>query len=261
MMASATELQSIEQMFAPIALSLPRLLAVFLVAPFLSPAIVNGFTRNGIILILAIFLSPMIGELPPLAIGTWVLIAAKEAFVGVLLGLGFGIFIWAVESVGDLIDFQTGSANAPFFHPVGGHEGGPTGDFLSRLVITLFVVAGGLTTVVAVLIDSFRLWPVASFFPNVGQVLEQFVIQQGDTLFLWIVKLGAPVIFILLLVELGLGLVGRVAPQLNVFVFSQPLKSLLANLMLLLFLYFLYDSLLEFLRPQNGLLDLLRNAL
>jgi len=66
---------------------------------------------------------------------------------------------------------------------------------------------------------------------------------------------------VLLLVELGIGLVGRAAPQLNVFVFAQPVKSVLANLMLLLFMYFLFDSLREFLKPENGVLDFLRNAL
>ena len=255
------ELQALQGVFASIALILPRLSAVFMVAPFMGPNLVNGLTRNGILVILAIFISPIAGDVPALGIGMWLLIAAKEALIGVLLGLGFGIFIWAIQSVGDLIDFQTGSANAPFFHPVGGHEGGPTGDFLSRVVITLFISAGGLTAVIAVIIDSFRIWPVASFFPHVGAVLEQFAIQQGDTLFLWTVKLAAPVIFVLLLVELGIGLVGRVAPQLNVFVFSQPLKSLLATLMLLLFLHLLYDSLLEFLRPENGVLDFLRHRL
>ena len=74
-------------------------------------------------------------------------------------------------------------------------------------------------------------------------------------------KLASPVIVVLLLVELGMGLVGRIAPQLNVFVFSQPLKSLLAHLMMLLFLFFVYESLQEFLRPENGLLDFLRTTL
>jgi len=210
---------------------------------------------------LAIFISPIAGDLPSLTLVSWAAIAAKEAFIGVLLGLGFGIFIWAIQSVGDLIDFQTGSANAPFFDPVGGHEGGPTGGFLTRVVITLFVSSGGLLAMVGVIVDSFRIWPVGSFYPHVGEVIEQFAVQQGDTLFLWTVKLAAPVILVLLLVEVGMGLIGRAAPQLNVFVFTQPLKSLLANSMLLLFLYFLYDSLLEFLRPENGVLDFLRATL
>ena len=142
-----------------------------------------------------------------------------------------------------------------------GHENGPTGEFLGWMVITLFVSAGGLLAMLGVVVDSYRLWPVASFFPNLGLVIEQFAIRQGDTLFLWIVKLASPVIFVLLLVELGMGLVSRVAPQLNVFVFAQPLKSLLAHLMMLLFLFFVYESLQDFLRPENGVLDFLRSTL
>jgi type III secretion protein T len=110
-------------------------------------------------------------------------------------------------------------------------------------------------------VDSYRLWPVASFFPDLGKVLEEFAIRQGDTLFLWIVKLAAPVILVLVLVELGMGLISRIAPQLNVFVFAQPLKSLLATLMLMLFLFFLYESLQDFMRPSNGVLEFLRSAL
>jgi len=255
------ELDVLEQLFVPIALTLPRVLSVFAVVPFFTTSLISGLTRNGIVVVLALFISPVVGELGPMSAPMWILIAAKEALIGVLLGLGFGIFIWAIQSVGDLIDFQTGSANAPFFDPVGGHQGGPTGQFLGWVVITLFMSVGGLLAMVGVIVDSFRIWPVASFFPNVGAVLEQFAVRQGDTLFLWTVKLAAPVILVLLLVELGIGLIGRVAPQRNVFVFSQPLKSLLANLMLLLFLYFVYDSLQEFLLPENGVLDFLRSTL
>ncbi len=256
-----TELAAIETWVTPVALTLPRLLSVFAVSPFFAGNLINGLTRNGLLLLLAIFMSPVAGDLPVMTPGMWVLLSAKEALIGTLLGLGFGIFIWAIQSVGDLIDFQTGSANAPFFDPIGGHEGGPTGPFLGWIVMTLFISAGGLLAMVGVIVDSFRLWPVASFYPNVGDVLQEFAVRQGDTLFLWTVKLAAPVIFVLLVVELGVGLIGRAAPQLNVFVFTQPLKRLLATLMLLLFLYFLYDALQEFLRPENGVLNFLRNAL
>lgn len=257
----APELAALESTVSAAALTLPRLTAIFAVVPFLSGRMLNGFVRAGLLAMLALFMSPIAGEMPPLSIGMWLLIASKEALIGLLLGLGFGIFIWAIESVGDLIDFQTGSSNASFFDPVAGHENGPTGEFLGWLVITLFVAAGGLLALVGVIVDSYRLWPVASFFPNVGQVLEEFAIRQGDTLFLWIVKLASPVLLVLVLVELGMGLIGRVAPQLNVFVFSQPLKSLLATLMMILFLFFVYESLHQFLRPSNGVLEFLRQAL
>lgn len=260
-MQAGLTLEALESLFMSVMLTLPRLVAVFAVAPFLSGQLITGPTRNGLLLMLALFLSPVVGELPPLTMVQTLLLAAKESVIGLLLGLGFGIFIWAIQSVGDLIDFQTGAANAAFFDPVGGHEGGPTGGFLGWLAITLFVAAGGLLAMLGVVFDSYRLWPVASFLPDTGRVLEEFAIRQGDTLFLWIVKLAAPVILVLVLVELGMGLINRVAPQLNVFVFSQPLKSLLATLMMLLFLFFVYESLQDFLRPSNGVLQFLRGAL
>lgn len=260
-METTLELQALERMFSAVVLTLPRLFAIFAVVPFLSGSMISGIVRNGLLLLLAIFMSPVAGHLPDVSIGTWVLIASKEAFIGLLLGLGFGIFIWAIQSVGDLIDFQTGSSNASFFDPVAGHETGPTSEFLGWMVITLFVSAGGLLAMLGVVVDSYRIWPVGSFFPSLGPVLEQFAIRQGDTLFLWTVKLAAPVVFVLMLVELGMGLISRAAPQLNVFVFSQPLKSALATLMMVLLLFFVYESLQEFLRPENGVLNFLRATL
>jgi type III secretion protein T len=259
----STELASIEGFVASVALMMPRLLAVFIVTPIFSGRMIMGMARNGIILLLAIFMSPMAGNvaLETIPVVTWLLIAGKEALIGLMLGLGFGIFIWAIQSVGDLIDFQTGSSNAYFFDPVAGHENGPTGEFLTWLVIALFISAGGLLSMLGALMDSYRIWPVMSFFPEPGLVLEQFAIRQGDTLFMWIVKLAAPVVFILLLVEIGMGLASRVTPQLNVFVFSQPLKSLLSVFMMMLFMFFVYESLQEFLRPDNSVLEFLRSTL
>jgi type III secretion protein T len=259
--APSTEFAAVEALLGPVMLTLPRLVAMFMVVPFFSGRFINGPVRGGLLFTIALFMSPVAGAMPDLSPALWLLITLKETLIGLLLGLGFGIFIWAVQSAGDLIDFQTGSGNARFFEPAAGHEGGPTGSFLSWLVIALFVSAGGLAALLGVVVDSYRVWPVISFMPNLDRVLEEFVVRQGDTLFLWIVKLVSPVVMVLLLVELGMGLVGRMAPQLNVFVFSQPLKSLLAHMMILLFLFFLYDSLQVFLRPENGVLDFLRHTL
>jgi type III secretion protein T len=252
------EISTLDSAFYAVMLTMPRLGVLFAVVPFLSGSMLTGMARAGLLMMLSLFMAPMVGELPPLPAVQWLLIAGKEALIGLLLGLGFGVFIWAIQSVGDLIDFQTGAGNASFFDPVAGHENGPTGEFLGWVVICLFVSGGGLLAMIGTVVDSYRLWPVASFFPDPGAVLEQFVVRQGDTLFQWIVKLASPVLLVLLLVELGAGLIGRTAPQLNVFQASQPLKSLLATLMLVLFMQLLYESLQQFMRPDNGVLEFLR---
>jgi type III secretion protein T len=163
----------LEGWFTSATLALPRLLTIFATVPFFSGQMVTGGVRAGLVAILVIFISPVVGDVQTLSLGLWVLIAAKEALIGLMLGLGFGVFVWALQSVGDFIDFQTGSGNAAFFDPVAGHENGPTGQFLGWLAITLFISAGGLLAMLGVIVDSYRLWPVTSFFPEPGGLLAR----------------------------------------------------------------------------------------
>lgn len=256
------DLTSIERFFLSVLMTSPRLMAIFGVVPFLSGEALTGFTRSGFLMMLAIFFSPIAADsLPIMSITTWLLIATKEVLIGLMLGMALSLFFWAIQSVGDLIDFQTGSANASFFDPISGHAGGPTSSFLTQLAVTLFMSTGGMLVMLGIVVESYRIWPVNSFLPNIGIALERFVIQQGDSLFYLIVKLATPVILVLLLVELGIGLVSRFVPQLNVFIFALPLKSLLATLMMILFLTFVFDSLQGFLQPGNNVLGFLRALL
>lgn len=240
-------------------LAMPRTLVLFAVVPFLSGTLLTGLVRNALVLMLGLFVALGIEAAPPASTGLLVVLMGKEALIGLILGLGFGGFVWAIQSVGDLIDFQTGSANASFFDPVAGHDTGATSEFLVWVAMTLFVAAGGLLAMLNVLFDSYRIWPVGALAPDLPAALQRFAIVQGDSLFQLIVKLAAPVIFVLVLVDLGFGLIGRAAPALNVFQATQPLKSLAAHLMLLLFLYFLFDSLQSSLRIERGMLETLRS--
>src|SRR5947207_10773646 len=140
---SSLELSAVEAYATPIVLAMPRLLAVFAVVPFLSGRLLTGLPRNAVLMVLAIFISPVVGDVGTLSLPTMALIAAKEALIGTLLGLGFGIFIWAIQSAGDLIDFQTGAGNAAFFDPAAGHEGGQTRNVLRVVVVRLLQSGGG----------------------------------------------------------------------------------------------------------------------
>lgn len=256
------DLSNFESLFVPILVTMPRILATFAVVPMFSGRVMTGFIRHSFVVMLAMFFAPVVGEnVPQLHALTMLTIVAKEILIGLMLGLAFGLFLWAIQAVGDIIDFQTGAANATFFDPVTGHEGGPTGSFLSKLLITLFISIGGLLMMLGILVESYKIWPITSFMPHIDAIIEQFVIRQGDTLFTWIIKLGAPVVLVLLLTDFGLGLVSRFAPQLNVFVFAQPLKGFLATLMMILFLTFVFDLMQTFMQPGNDVLSFLKAML
>ena len=238
----------------------PRPWVMFQVAPFLSPALIPGSIRRGLVLMIALLTLPLASDVVALPVADMAVLMFKEALVGLMLGLGMGVFVWAVQSVGDFIDFHTGASNAAFFDPAFGHQGGPTGQFLGWLAMALFLTSGGLVTVMGLLVESYRVWPQGALTPDLTRLIAVFAIHEGESLFTWIVKLGAPVLLILMLVDMGLGLIGRFVPQLNIFIISQPLKSLVAVFMLLVSLGLLYETLHEFMRPDASVLHLLHPA-
>jgi type III secretion protein T len=113
--------------------------------------------------------------------------------------------------------------------------------------------------VVALVAESYRIWPLGAAMPDLPRLLEAFAIHEADTLFNWIVKLGAPVLMVLMLVDFGLGLLGRFVPQFNVFVIAQPLKSLVAIFMILICLSLLNEALLDFVRPGTNVFQVWRS--
>ena len=219
---------AMEGLFRQALLVLPRLLPILFMVPVFSGRVVTGMVRSGLIAILAVFVAPAM-EGTALTVqggGLWMALALKEALIGVLLGMAFGALLWALENIGHLIDFQTGSGNASFFDPVAGHESGATASFLGFLAITLFVTGGGLHVMLGAFFESYALWPVERMLPSAQAALEQFAVHEADSVMSWTVKLAAPVIIVLVVAEAGIGLINRAVPQLNVFLFAQPVKSL-----------------------------------
>jgi type III secretion protein T len=145
------------------------------------------------------------------------------------------------ESVGALVDFQIGLSNAAIFDPFGGHDAGPLTGFMARLAVMLFVVGGGLQVLASLLFESFRLWPVASFYPSLGERLFELGTGSLSSITQLIERLAVPIVLLLVLVDLGFGLINRVVPQLNVFFFTMPIKGVLAALMIAIYLSYLID--------------------
>ncbi|MCO4891645.1 MULTISPECIES: type III secretion system export apparatus subunit SctT [Cupriavidus] len=249
------------EVIMPIVMVMPRLLTAFTVLPFLSQQAIPGVARNGIVLAIALFVSPGARiDLDAVAGGLWLVLIFKEAFIGLLLGMAFGLFFVALQMIGELIDFQTGSGNATFFDPVTQQEDGPMENLLSHFGIALFAALGGFIAMTGVIVESFAFWPVMSFGPEMSLASMGFANLYAGTLFSWVVKLAAPILLLLVIVELGFALIARFVPQFDVFQFAQPVKISVAFLMLVLMLAVMVDTLQGFLRPDNILIEMLRRG-
>jgi type III secretion protein T len=166
--------------------------------------------------------------------------------------------LWVAQNVGYLIDLQTGTQNAIIFDPVNNHEEGPTSRFMLHLVIALVLAGGGLLTILGIIFDSYLIWPVLEGLPRLGESMGDSVAARADSLFSTTVRFAAPIVVLLVLVELSVGLLNRMADGLDVYTLAMPIKSIVAFFTLLVFLSFIYDAVNGFLTEDNDALRVLK---
>jgi type III secretion protein T len=128
-------------------LTMARLAACLVVAPFFSNQFITGTVRNGIILSLTLVVYPMVSpafaaQVPSLPQAAIILI--KEVFLGIVIGFLSGAPFWIASSVGFIVDTQRGTGMGEIFDPNLGTQTSPLGAMLSQVIVTLFYVSGGL---------------------------------------------------------------------------------------------------------------------
>jgi flagellar biosynthetic protein FliR len=153
-----------------------------------------------------------------------ILIAAPlELAIGLILGFLVNLGFAAVEIVGRLISLQMGLSLASVFSPT--EEQGATAldPLFSVLAGLLFLALGLHLAIVQTLGHSLLTFPVGGGWspqlPELGAQLTAIALELG-------VRVGMPLALVLLLAQLGVALLSRAIPQINVFIFGLPLQLL-----------------------------------
>jgi flagellar biosynthetic protein FliR len=151
----------------------------------------------------------------------WLLAVAGEVFVGLAIGFVAYLVLAAVEVAGELIGFEMGFSIAAVFDPAMGEQGTVVARFLHLLAMLLFLTMNGHHLLIRAVGVSFqRIAPGGLLEPAVSGGVASLggkLLQSG-------VALAAPLVGILLVLNVALALVGRVAPQTNVFMVGLPLS-------------------------------------
>ncbi len=228
------------------ALTAPRILVAFAVLPILTDPVIPTNLRNGVILILSLFVLPLTHEqfllLQPDVLKLIVL-AIKEGILGLFIGYLLSIPFWALKATGFLIDMQRGVMSALFYSHVTANTVSPIGNFFSLLLTVLLLVTGGFLSLLKTLYLSYVTWPIDQLLPSLSLQTADFFLQQMDTLMYTTLLLAGPIIIIMFLIDLGLGLVGRFLPQLNIFIVAMPIKSAVTFFMLIFYVVYIADYL------------------
>jgi flagellar biosynthetic protein FliR len=183
----------------------------------------------GITVVVAPVVSPFV---PPTPDGPLAMFAAigYETVIGVFLGAMSRMMIAALHTAGVIIGFQTSLSNAQLFDPVNAEQGSLIGSFFNVLGVFLIFATNLHHMMLIAVIDSYSLFvpgsplPLGDFSDTAARVLGQS--------FVLAMQIAAPFIVMGMLFYLGLGLLARLMPQVQVFFIAIPIQIVLGFLVM-----------------------------
>ena len=225
----------LSRIFALGLLGAARVLPIFLIAPFFGGRMVPALVKIGVAITFVALLWPALHLSTPdlSAFGPVTLLALflKEVALGVTLAFLVSLPFFAAEGAGRLADTARGANLAEVLVPQTGGQSSPLADVGLQLAVVLFFATGGHLLFLRALAESYQVVPLASF-PQASAFQSMGELATLATARLLLVTLGlaAPVLAALFLADLALGLVNRVAPQIQVYFLGMPVKAVVGIL-------------------------------
>jgi flagellar biosynthetic protein FliR len=199
-----------------------RVVALFSALPVLAQRTVPARVRIGLAFFVALCAQASLPPVAPIALDSSAAVQAvlQQVLIGISLGFAVRIVFAAVEFAGELVGLQMGMNFATFFNPMSGGEQTAVSRFYGVTIAWLFIVMGGHLLVVAAVAQSFVAFPVGGDpFAFLRAVEPQRWGAEIFSLGLWI---ALPLVAMLLFANLVLGVISRVAQQMNVFAIGFP---------------------------------------
>ncbi|MBI3795146.1 MAG: flagellar type III secretion system protein FliR [Nitrospinae bacterium] len=154
--------------------------------------------------------------------GKYIYLLGGEVMIGLIIGFASQFLFNAVEFAGDLVGIQIGFGIVNVLDPTTSSQIGITSQFLNTLALLVFLAINGHHWFIMAAVKSFDVLPLMGFAPHAG--LTDLFISLTAQVMVLAIKLSAPVVATILLLNIGLGLIARTVPQMNVFIVGFPLQ-------------------------------------
>lgn len=213
-----------------------RVSGFILLNPVFGRRNIPGLAKGGIIMTISISLFAAIGG------GTMVvdvgnaveysILLLKEFMIGFVLGFVMNLFFYIASYAGGMIDFYMGMSMANIYDPQNNASMPLTGTIFNAMMIMIFFAVDGHIALLKIFLDSGKAVPYGQVGISVQAISMILEIFKDCTVLA--VKLSFPFLALELLAELGVGILMKIIPQINVFVVNIQTKVIVGNLLMLL---------------------------
>ena len=165
----------------------------------------------------------------------YALLIVKETMVGLTLAIFVLVLFETFAALGALWDRARGSDSTMLYNPTSRQQQTVLGVFVVHLAVVLFLTAGGHLVLLKAMADSLLAISPHAPMPTqlVGRPASLAMISLVSDLFSVAVRLAVPAILVIFVVDIALGLINRMAPQIQAFFLGLTFKGTLAVFLLL----------------------------
>lgn len=214
-------------------LILVRVSAMLSLVPIISAKQVPLAVRFGLGLLLTYVISRFVPVIAPLdGLGALTVAVASQVFIGMVFGFVSFLVFTGIQFAGEILDTEVGFAVVNVVNPLTQQSVTILSEFELALASLLYLAVDAHHFLIEGIAGSFNLLPLPfiAVQPNLGMDMVGFFTQA----LLLVFQIGAPVILAVFTVNIGLALMARVAPQLNVFAVGFPLQIMVGLAMLII---------------------------
>ena len=231
-MISITSAQ-LDAWLAALIFPLTRILAMIASSPILGNKQIPARVKLGLSVLITIIVTPTIGEMPPVAVGSpqGLLIMIQQVIIGVAMGFTMRLIFTAIEMAGELAGLQMGLGFASFYDPVNAAQTPIVAQWLGMVAALAFLAINGHLHMLSALAESFKTLPIGGMMPSQG---FHDVARWGGSIFAYALQISLPILAALLITNIALGILTRAAPQLNLFAIGFPITLAIGFLVLML---------------------------
>jgi flagellar biosynthesis protein FliR len=221
-------------------LLMTRVSGLFVMSPFFGSLNIPVYFRAAIAFMMSLVLYPTVDSLAtvhaPASVLAYTLAVCCELFIGWLIGFVAYISFSAIQMAGKMMDMQVGFSIVNVMDPTSGQQMPLIGSFLYNLGLIVFLVTNGHHVLIMALFESFQAIPILGASVHLG--LVNLISDFTAGIFLTGMKVSMPVTFAILLTNVGLGVLARTMPQMNIFVVGIPMQIVVGIFVLSIMLPF-----------------------
>lgn len=151
------------------------------------------------------------------------LVACKELIIGVMIGFSATLIITSIQISGEYISSMMGLSIANIVDPVTQQNVPVIGQFYYLLALMMFIFIDGDHWLFGAVFTSFQAVPIGLDFPGMSETLGR-ILTMSSQMFVIALMLVLPIMGVLFVIEIAMGFMAKVMPQMNIFIVGLPLK-------------------------------------